>query len=113
MRYLLDTNIVSEPARIRPDAGVLSRLRRHRDDVCIAAPVLHELLIPELHDASRHLMQPHSHDEEIVIQLTTMHQETIKTPCATLPPSQTWYADRASIPSQTTSLLSRGQGEIE
>ena len=43
MRYLLDTNIVSEPARVRPNAGVLSRLRQHRDDVCIAAPVLHEL----------------------------------------------------------------------
>ena len=36
------------------------------------------LLILELHDANRHLMRTHSHNEEIVIQLTTMHQETIK-----------------------------------
>lgn len=43
MKYLLDSNIVSEPARVRPNVGVLSRLRRYRHDVCIAAPVLHEL----------------------------------------------------------------------
>lgn len=43
MRYLLDTNVVSEPARAQPNAGVLSQLRRYRQDVCIAAPVLHEL----------------------------------------------------------------------
>ena len=29
MRYLLDSNIVSEPTRQRPDAGVLERLRIH------------------------------------------------------------------------------------
>ena len=43
MRYLLDSNVVSEPARVRPNGGVLSQLRRYRHDVCIAAPVLHEL----------------------------------------------------------------------
>ena len=43
MKYLLDSNIVSEPARVRPNAGVLSRLQRYRHDVCIAAPALHEL----------------------------------------------------------------------
>ena len=43
MRYLLDTNVVSEPARVRPNAAVLSRLRQYRYGVCIAAPVLHEL----------------------------------------------------------------------
>ena len=30
------------------------------------------LLIPELHDANRHLMRAYSHDEEIVIQLTEL-----------------------------------------
>ena len=43
MKYLLDSNIVSEPARVRPNVGVLSQLQRYRYDVCIAAPVLHEL----------------------------------------------------------------------
>ncbi len=36
------------------------------------------LLIPELYDANRHLIQAHSPDQEIVIQLTTKHRETIK-----------------------------------
>ena len=43
LKYLLDSNIVSEPARVRPNGGVLSRLLRYRYEVCIAAPVLHEL----------------------------------------------------------------------
>ena len=43
LRYLLDSNILSEPSRPRPDAGVQSRLRSHRREVCTAAPILHEL----------------------------------------------------------------------
>ena len=43
LRYLLDSNILSEPSRPRPDTGVLSRLRVHRHEVCTAAPILHEL----------------------------------------------------------------------
>lgn len=43
LRYLLDSNILSEPARPLPDAGVRSRLRVHRQEVCTAAPILHEL----------------------------------------------------------------------
>ena len=43
LRFLLDSNILSEPSRPRPDAGVQSRLRSHRHEVCTAAPILHEL----------------------------------------------------------------------
>jgi tRNA(fMet)-specific endonuclease VapC len=43
LRYLLDTNVLSEPSRPRPDAGVQSRLRAHRNEVCAAAPILHEM----------------------------------------------------------------------
>ena len=43
LRYLLDSNILSEPSRPRPDAGVQSRLQSHRHEVCTAAPILHEL----------------------------------------------------------------------
>lgn len=43
MRYLLDTNILSEPTRKIPDARVLEHLRAHRDEVVSAAPVIHEL----------------------------------------------------------------------
>lgn len=43
LRFLLDTNVLSEPTRRRPIAGVQSRLQAHRDEVCTAAPVLHEM----------------------------------------------------------------------
>ncbi len=42
-RYLLDTNVVSEPLRPAPNAKVLARLRRHQDELAIASVVWHEL----------------------------------------------------------------------
>ncbi len=42
-QYLLDTNIVSEPLRPRPNAKVLARLKRHQDELAIASVVWHEL----------------------------------------------------------------------
>ncbi len=42
-RYLLDTNIVSEPLRPAPNAKVLMRLKRHQDELAIASVVWHEL----------------------------------------------------------------------
>jgi tRNA(fMet)-specific endonuclease VapC len=44
LRYLLDTNVLSEPLRPDPDARVMARLRAHRGEVCTAAPVWNELL---------------------------------------------------------------------
>jgi tRNA(fMet)-specific endonuclease VapC len=43
LRYLLDTNIVSQPASKTPAAGVLRKLRTVADQCAIAAPVWHEL----------------------------------------------------------------------
>jgi tRNA(fMet)-specific endonuclease VapC len=43
VRYLLDTNILSEPTRKAPHPGVIAGLSRHQTDACTAAPVLHEL----------------------------------------------------------------------
>ena len=43
LRFLLDTNVLSERARPYPNAGIQSRLQAHRDEVCTAAPVLHEM----------------------------------------------------------------------
>ena len=43
MRYLLDTNTVSEPLRPTPAVGIVRRLRRHEGEVAIPAPVWHEL----------------------------------------------------------------------
>ena len=44
MRFLLDTNVVSEPLRPRPNAGLLARVERHRTELAIGAPVWHELV---------------------------------------------------------------------
>ena len=43
VRYLLDTNVVSEPLRVRPDENVLHNLRIHRGNCAIASVVWHEL----------------------------------------------------------------------
>ena len=43
LKYLLDTNIVSEPLRPKPQAGVLSRLLRHENEIAISSIVWHEL----------------------------------------------------------------------
>ena len=42
-RFLLDTNVLSEPARSRPHAGIMERLKRHELEIVTAAPVLHEI----------------------------------------------------------------------
>ncbi len=43
-RYLLDTNVVSEPIRPKPNPGVLARLKTHEYELALAVPVWHELL---------------------------------------------------------------------
>jgi tRNA(fMet)-specific endonuclease VapC len=44
LRYLLDTEAVSEPARPRPHPGFLRKLRAHADHAAIAATTWHEAL---------------------------------------------------------------------
>lgn len=44
LRYLLDTNVVSQIASVPGDAVVLARLERHRSESCLCAPVLNELI---------------------------------------------------------------------
>ena len=43
LRYLLDTNIVSEPLRLQPDEHILRRLQALREECAIASPVWHKL----------------------------------------------------------------------
>ena len=43
VRYLLDTNVVSEPLRLQPAAGIMRRLRQHDGEIAIPSPVWHEL----------------------------------------------------------------------
>lgn len=44
LRYLLDTNVISEPLRPIPNPRIQDRLRRHQEELAIAAVVWHELL---------------------------------------------------------------------
>lgn len=43
LRYLLDTNVVSQPVTKKPAAGVLRRLHAVAHQCAIAAPIWHEL----------------------------------------------------------------------
>lgn len=43
LKYVLDTNVVSEPIRPEPDRVVLRNLRLHGDELAIPAIVWHEL----------------------------------------------------------------------
>ncbi|ODT38077.1 MAG: hypothetical protein ABS55_01655 [Lautropia sp. SCN 70-15] len=43
IRYLLDTNVISEMATKAPDAGVARALTRYEADCALPAPVLEEL----------------------------------------------------------------------
>lgn len=44
IRYLLDSNIVSEPARQRPDPKVQARYQAHAQETAMPSVVWHELL---------------------------------------------------------------------
>ena len=41
MKYLLDTNVLSEPTKPTPDAGVVEALAQHQGEVATAAVVMH------------------------------------------------------------------------
>ncbi len=44
VKYLLDSNVLSEPAKPAPNPGVMHRLQRNQAEVATAAPVYHEML---------------------------------------------------------------------
>jgi tRNA(fMet)-specific endonuclease VapC len=44
LRFLLDSNVLSEPPRPSPNPQVLARLKEHRREMATAAPVWNELL---------------------------------------------------------------------
>ena len=43
MRYLLDTNVLSEAVKTEPDKSVMKKFERNQDEIVTAAPVWHEL----------------------------------------------------------------------
>ncbi len=62
IKYLLDSNILFESARLRPDAAVLQRFATHDGEHATVAIVWHELLYGcELLAASKSKRQLHSY----------------------------------------------------
>lgn len=43
-RYLLDTNIISEPLKLQPNPLIISRLQQYQGEIAIASVTWHELL---------------------------------------------------------------------
>lgn len=43
MKYLLDTNVVSEPLRPKPHGGLLRKLSKHEGEIAIPSIVWHEM----------------------------------------------------------------------
>lgn len=44
LRFLLDTNTLSECFRVEPNAGVMAKMQQHAGELAIASVVWHELL---------------------------------------------------------------------
>jgi tRNA(fMet)-specific endonuclease VapC len=42
-RYLLDTNILSEPLKLQPNDAVMVQIQRHTGEIAIAATTWHEI----------------------------------------------------------------------
>ena len=43
MKYLLDTNVLSESVKTKPHKSVLRMIKRHQHEIVTASPVWHEL----------------------------------------------------------------------
>jgi len=48
LRYLLDTNVLSEPMRPTPDPNVMARIEAGGDTIATASPVWHEIAFGRL-----------------------------------------------------------------
>ncbi len=44
IRFLLDTNVISEPHRVRPNPGVMRKIGRHAGEIALSAPGWQELI---------------------------------------------------------------------
>ena len=43
MKYLLDTNVLSEAVKTTPNQAVLDKFEQHKHEIATAAPVWHEM----------------------------------------------------------------------
>ena len=43
LRFILDTNVLAEPLKPRPNTGVMRKLKKYDGQFCIPTPVWHEM----------------------------------------------------------------------
>ena len=92
--YLLDSNILSEPARLKPDDNVLQQLADHDGEYATAAVVWHELVYGcELLAASKRKKQLQSYLDMLLMNgLQVLAYDQV---------AADWYAkERASLQRQ-------------
>ncbi len=92
--YLLDSNILSEPARLKPDDNVLQQLANHDGEYATAAIVWHELVYGcELLAASKRKKQLQSYLDMLLMNgLQVLAYDQV---------AADWYAkERASLQRQ-------------
>jgi predicted nucleic acid-binding protein len=59
LRYLLDTNVISEPSRPKPNPTVMVKLRFYEKKIATATVVWHELLYVIVHELVHLLERNH------------------------------------------------------
>jgi tRNA(fMet)-specific endonuclease VapC len=104
LRYLLDTNLISEPIRPAPNANVLARLVAAKSTAAIASVVWHEVLVGCYR-------LPASNHRQII---ETYLQAEVKAKLPILPYTQTaaeWFAQERArlIPIGLTPSYADGQ----
>ncbi|MBW2004419.1 MAG: type II toxin-antitoxin system VapC family toxin [Deltaproteobacteria bacterium] len=95
MRYLLDTNVLSEAVKTEPDKSVMKKFEWNQDEMVTAAPVWHELQF-----GCQRL--PRSHKKEVIASFLN---DSVRRTMLILP-----YDDRAAEwhARERARLLSKG-----
>jgi tRNA(fMet)-specific endonuclease VapC len=62
MKYLLDTNVLSEAVKTAPDMSVMEMFQKYQHEIVTAAPVWHELQFgcQRLPEPLNAILSPHS-----------------------------------------------------
>lgn len=105
IKYLLDTNILSEPARKKPDNNVMQRFAQYDGQYVTAAIVWHELLY------GRELLAKSKRKTELQSYLLTLQNSGL----IILPydhKAAEWYAKQRAVLKEQGKIPAYADGEI-